>query len=60
MVDMEGQIYMDICQQERYLLNGWQINFMFWLNRDTFCLMCGDDKRYRVEVMAAVLKVCYV
>ena len=59
-VDMEGQIYMDICQQERYLLNGVQINFKFWPSRDSFCLMSGDNKRYRVEVTEAVLKVCYV
>ena len=59
-VDMEGQIFMDICQQERYVLNGVQINFKFWPSRDSFCLMSGDDKRYRVEVTEAVLKVCYV
>ena len=52
-MDMEGQIYMDICQQERYVLNGVQINFKFWPSRDSFCLMSGDNKRYRVEV-------CYV
>lgn len=59
-VDMEGRIYMDICQQERYVLNGVQINFKFWPSRDSFCLMSGDNKRYRVEVTEAVLKVCYV
>ena len=59
-VDMEGQIYMDICQQERYLLNGVQINYKFWPSRDSFCLMSGDAKPYRVEVTEAVLKVCYV
>ena len=42
-VDMEGQI-----KQERYLLNG-----------VPFCLMSGDDKRYRVKVTKAVFKVCY-
>ena len=59
-VDMEGQIYMDICQQERYLLNGVQINYKFWPSRDSFCLMSCDAKPYRVEVTEAVLKVCYV
>ena len=59
-VDMEGQIYMDICQQERYLVNGVQINYKFWPSRDSFCLMSGDAKPYRVEVTEAVLKVCYV
>ena len=59
-VDMEGQIYMDICQQERYVLNGVQINFKFWPSRDSFCLMSEDNKRYRVEVTEAVLRVCYV
>ena len=59
-MDMERQIYMDICQQERYMLNGMQINFKFWPSRDSFCLMSGDNKRYRVEVTEAVLKVCYV
>ena len=59
-VDMEGHIYMDICQQKRYVLNGVQINFKFWPSKDSFCLMSGDNKRYRVEVTEAVLKVCYV
>lgn len=59
-VDMEGQIYMDICQQERYVLNGVQINFKFWPSRDSFCLMSAENKRNRVEVTEAVLKVCYV
>ena len=59
-VDMEGQIYMDVYQQERYVLNGVQINFKCWPSRDSFCLMSGDDKRYRVEVTKAVLKVCLV
>lgn len=59
-VDMEGQIYMDICQQERYVINGVQINFKFWPSRDSFCLMSGDNNRYRVEVTEAILKVCYV
>ena len=60
-VDMEGQICMDICQQERYVLNGVQIDFKFWPSRDSFCLMSDNtSKRYRVEVTDAVLKVCLV
>lgn len=59
-VDMEGEIYMDICQQERYVLNGVQINFKFWPSRDSFCLMSDNNKHYRVEVTEALLKVCYV
>ena len=59
-VDMEGRICMDICQQERYILNGVQINFKFWPSRDAFCLMSPENKGYRVEVTEAILKVCYV
>ena len=59
-VDMEGRICMDICQQKRYILNGVQINFKFWPSRDSFCLMGAQNKAYRVEVTEAILKVCYV
>lgn len=61
LVDLEGNVCMDICQQERYLLNGVQVNFKFWPSRDSFCLLSPNaDQSYRIEVSDAVLKVCYV
>lgn len=32
-VDLEGPIYMDICQQDRFLINGVQVAIKLWLNR---------------------------
>ncbi len=39
-VDLEGPLYLDICQQDRMLLNGVSVNFKLWPTKDTFRLMC--------------------
>lgn len=35
-IDLEGPIHMDICQQDRFLINGVQVAIKLWPNRDTF------------------------
>ena len=57
-VSMEGPIYMDICQQNRYILNGVPINFKFWPSSNEFVLMSSNPNAdYRLEITEAVLKV---
>ena len=57
-VDMEGPIYIDICQQNRYIPNGVQINFKFWPSSNAFRLMSSNTKAdYKLDIKEAVLKV---
>ena len=57
-VSMEGPIYMDICQQNRYILNGVPINFKLWPSSNQFALMSANPNAdYRLEITEAVLKV---
>lgn len=36
---------MDICQQDRFLINGVQIVIKLWTNRESFCLMSAETGR---------------
>ena len=60
-VDLEGPLNMDICQQNRYILNGVQVNFKLWPSSTPFKLMSSNPNAdYKVEIKEAVLKVCMV
>ena len=60
-VDLEGPIYMDICQQKRLILNGVQVDIKLFPHSDSFPLMSATpDKMYQYEIQDAILKVCYV
>ena len=57
-VDMEGPVYVDICQQNRYIPNGVQINFKFWPSSNKFKFMSSNDKAdYKLDIKEAILKV---
>lgn len=59
--DMEGPLYMDICQQNRFILNGVPVNVKLWPNNDRFRLMTeAEGKEYTMNITEAVLKVCMV
>ena len=59
--DMEGPVYADICQQNRYLLNRVQIGFKFWPSTNEFRLISPNAKaNYKIEITEAVLKICMV
>ena len=58
-VDLQGPIYIDICQQDRYILNGVSINFKFWPSDIKFKLMSSNPKpEYKIDIQSAVLQVC--
>ena len=59
-VDLEGNLYADICQQDRLIINGVPMSFKFYPHRDEFSLVTIDDKKYKYEITEAVLKVCFV
>jgi hypothetical protein len=58
--DMEGPLMADICQQDRFILNGVEINIKLWPARDTFALLTALDNKYEVHFSEVYLKVCKV
>lgn len=60
-LDLEGPIFTDICQQERFVINGVQVGIKLWPARETFCLMSSESAvRYKLQIEDCVLKCCYV
>lgn len=60
-LQLEGPLFLDICQQKRFIVNGVEINFKFWPNKTPFTLMTSQkDTGYEFKVTGAVLKVCHV
>ena len=54
-VDLEGPIYMDICQQKRLIMNGVQIDIKLYPHSDAFALMSASpDKKYQYEIENAI------
>ncbi len=57
--DMEGPLHLDLCQQERYILDGVDIGLRLWQSKNSFRLMSAVGE-CRVLITEAVLKVCKV
>lgn len=57
----EGPVMADICQQERFILNGVEIIIKLWPSKPTFNLMTGSaGKGYKLSIVEAYLSVCKV
>ena len=60
MLILEGGIRMDICQQERLITIGVGICIKMSQKEDSFRLTAEGDKKYKLNIQDAVLKVCRV
>lgn len=59
--DMEGPIYHDLFQMNRYILNQVAINVRLTRSRPEFCLMTKQSTpNYKIEIEDVVLKACKV
>ena len=59
--ELFGPLMADICQQERLILNGVEIQIRLWPSKDTFRLVTTeDDPSFKMEIVDATLKVCKV
>ena len=58
-VDLIGHLALDLCQQDRALLNGVPVHIKLWQNADTFRLM-STDSGYHVKITDTFLKVAMV
>lgn len=60
-VDMMAPLMADICQQNRLILNGVEIQFKLWPSKDAFRLVSTEeDPSYKLEIVEACLKACKV
>ena len=59
-VSMEGPLRVDICQQEREIINGVPICVKLYPSSHQFRLMTGGEEAYKVIITDAILKVYQV
>ena len=60
-IDVQGPLQLDICNQKRLILNGVRVVIKLWPQNDNFCLLAEKkDVDYRIEILDASLKVCFV
>ena len=59
--DVIGRLQVDLCQQDRLLLNGVPVNIKLWQSKDPFRLATAtDDNAYKLVIKEAALKVAMV
>ena len=57
-IDLEGPLYIDLCQQNQFLLNGLDLKIKFWPNTESFYLQSDkEDADYKVKILDASLKL---
>ena len=60
-IQIIGPLCLDLCEQERLILNGIEINLKFWPNKPAFLLQSADkESRYEFVITDAYLNVCMV
>ena len=60
-MDLEGPLMVDIAQQNRWILNGVEIQIKLWQSNDAFRLLTANDKaNYKLEIIDTCLKVCKI
>ena len=59
-VEMEGPLYDDICQINRYILNNTQIDIKLFRARQEFVIMTETDDKYKIEIEDICLKAYYI
>ena len=57
---LEGGIRVDICQQDRLIVNGMVIHIKMIKKENCFRLTADGNKEYKLRIEDAVLKVCRV
>ena len=59
-VDLEGPIYADLMQMDRYLLNGCELRLKLHQSSDSFRLMTKKGTNYKVILQDVIFKACMV
>ena len=60
-VDLMGRLHLDICNQDRLLLNGVDMRIKLIRSKNEFCLMSSEaGAKYKVAIQEATLRVLHV
>lgn len=59
-VDLEGNLYHDLCFQKRFIPHGVEIGFKFYPQTDDFVIMTNSEDAYVYNILSANLRVCRV
>ena len=57
--DLQGNLHLDLWQQERYMLNEVDMGVKFWQSNNKFRLM-GTVEGAKIQITEALLKICKV
>ena len=58
-VDTQGPLHLDICQQDRPILDGVNIGLKLWPAKDSFILLTGEKTEgYMLKIEDIVFRVC--
>ena len=56
-----GNLWLDVCQQDRLILNGVHVNIKLWPSSNEFKLMSSTlPKEHKIKITSAALKLCLV
>ena len=60
-IDIIGKLHVDLCQQDRLLVNGVPLNIKLWQSSNAFRLSAESDaEAYRVKIVEAALQIATV
>ena len=59
-VDMQGPLMVDVCQIDRYIMNGVEVRIKLWPTPSALNIMAKSDIKFKSVIEAASLKVCHV
>ncbi|XP_046560161.1 uncharacterized protein F54H12.2-like [Haliotis rubra] len=60
-ITMVGNLFEDVFNMDRYLINGVKLNVTLYRTDPQFCLMSGvANTKYKISILDASLKVCYL
>lgn len=59
-VTLEGELYEDVMQTNRYILNNTPVDIKLFRARQPFTILTESDKKYKIEIVDVSLKACYV
>ena len=60
-IQLEAPLCLDLCEQDRYLLNGVPIDLKFWPNKSPFYVLSKDStKEYQFHITDAIFNACTV
>ena len=59
-VDFEAPLFLDVCKQNRAILNGVEILIKAYQSADEFRLFTHNEKTYQVEIIDCFYRACHI